>query len=139
MFRVIRTRLTFANVVAMMALFIALGGGFYAAAKGKKKVKASNVASLKVNAAGGLVAGSAGVSAVRTATGTYCVGAPFTPKAGVATIDNNAAGVPKVYVEVPPNAGTCPAGKNKARVVAYPGGTTTTPPTVDRPFYLILH
>src|SRR3954453_8865648 len=44
MWRAVRQRLTFANVVAMLALFIALGGGFYASAKGKsKKINGSKI------------------------------------------------------------------------------------------------
>ncbi len=49
--RFVRSRLTFANVVALLALFVALGGSAYAFHLGKNAVKTKNIKNGAVNEA----------------------------------------------------------------------------------------
>jgi hypothetical protein len=80
--RLIRSKLTFANVVALLALFIALGGSAYAIHLGKNAVKSRNIKNGAVTEAklaegavdatklspGAVGAGSIGAIVLRTAT-----------------------------------------------------------------------
>jgi hypothetical protein len=135
--RAIRPRLTFANVVAMLALFIALSGGVYAIAKHKKKRKpVDTVAAAVISDTGVVVNSTPGVTVAKGAAGAYCVHLPFTPHAAVANVINAVSGQFNIYTDVPPVvADACPAGSSVfVGVFKAPSATPT-----NAPFNILAH
>jgi hypothetical protein len=156
--REFRRRFGSAHVIALVALFVALGGTTWAATHlGKNSVKAKNikknavttkkikdgavvesklgpdaqVASIKVDKTGNLTVGTPGTSVVRKSLGVYCVGLPFSATGGSVTLDQSNPSFPLAYLQVPQDAG-CDSAHQDAAVFTYLGGLSS-----DEAFYAV--